>query len=157
MKQEQRKYAVQRLSMIFEEKVAAIKAAFERTESARDDVVQPVIKHYPGISDVLRKLAGLESNVELADDYVSQLVNLPETHYVGHLGGFFQSISKPVNQAAVDARKQYELAKSVRETAAVTDKVALLVNHKNRSLDALYLGGQEEALAALAEFQAVEV
>jgi hypothetical protein len=159
MKHTQRQYAIKRLQEIYNVKVANLQVAFARSESARDDVHFPVVHpKYPSIFEIVQRIDGADNGVVLKSDYKQNLnvFQSGNSHYL-YENMVGPTLTEPTNAPDVEVYKAKLALKTARTKAQVEDKINLLKVKLQESNDALMLGGEEEAMAALAAFSSFEV
>ena len=144
----QRKYAVERLTNIYTQKMVDLKGAFE---ALPENKLKPMV--YTSQADyvqVLKALVGLPSTAVLLPNYL-ELVSRSGSH-TG-----IQSLAELQNREAINEIAAYNAAITARHKINVADKVILLSAKLTECKDMLYLGDADEALSAIADFTAYTV
>lgn len=158
LNQTQRKYAVERLQSIYNIKAAALKNDFE-VNPANKQVAVPRENKPDGL-EVLKAIAGITTNVPvvLKTNYL-QLI--PELYIYnsgfGSNANSLQTLVESSNKPEVETATIHNASIQARYKTEVADKQARLLAELTRTRDAIYLGEEEEAMAAISAFNAFTV
>lgn len=139
MNQTQRKHVTTRVTNIFQTKCASIEREFrENSANTFRSVPYPI---HPTYNEMIRKMAGFESSVELTstreelDELLKQGTHLhPNT------------FTKAINKAQIDEVAAYNEVINERKKVQVDGRVVLLRHAFNRCLDTIILGEDSQSI-----------